>query len=669
MGKILKSNEWEFQGEVLSWVNQELLSRKLGFERASQEFPNKQGKRSDVVVWRDHVARISALEIELKTPETELGTPSYQRDAVQKAQAVKADFVALWNMRRLELYRTPAPPRKELLTDDLIKSFETLTSIKTSNDWLLAKNKDVLKQRVRELLLAIHDLDTTGSVGGAVVDATVFVEYLTEEIRKIRFQLHKDFQAALAGDKALRAVVYNWAAKQGLADFVDDLNESLAAQLAYRLVGQTLFYYAFGRQETLPSILLQEGKPVQPQLRVYWDAVRAFDYEALFEESVLEQVPLTADSESSIVKLINQLGRYDWNKIDLDVLGSVFEQMIPEPERIVLGQYYTNPRLVDLIVSLSVSSQTDAILDPAVGTGTFLYRAHDRATRLTSAKHHDLLERMWGFDISAFAAELAVINLCRVDLSSRNNFPRVAVRDFFNIKTGITVGFAPAKRMQGGTGRVEVSVPSFDVIVGNPPYVRSQQLDDLDDAYKKRLQNLALIAGAGMTPKFDAFAYFIVHSAALLRDGGRLGFVTSAAWLTSAYGATLQKFILEQFQPIAILWSQVEPFFSAVEVDTVIVILEKLSAEKRKSARAEMRFVRVNQFLKDLVPPDDPDYWARMDQLASVLEASPEGDGDNFSVTLVDAQKELEALRNDPKGLRSWAQYLRMSDIYRDLLM
>src|SRR5437867_3748795 len=100
------TNEWEFQGEVLSWANAELQARTLGFDRATQEFPNAEGKRSDVVVWRHHANRDAILEIELKTPTTPLTDRRYQRDAVRKAQQVGSPYLALWNMRVFDLYRT-----------------------------------------------------------------------------------------------------------------------------------------------------------------------------------------------------------------------------------------------------------------------------------------------------------------------------------------------------------------------------------------------------------------------------------------------------------------------------------------------------------------------------------------------------------------------------------
>ena len=52
-------------------------------------------------------------------------------------------------------------------------------------------------------------------------------------------------------------------------------------------------------------------------------------------------------------------------------------------------------------------------------------------------------------------------------------------------------------------------------------------------------------------------AYF-VHSAAFLREGGRLGFVVPNGWLDVAYGEALEQFLLDDFKIVARLsrrWS------------------------------------------------------------------------------------------------------------------
>lgn len=66
------TNEWEFQGEAISWVNTFIEGRPLGFDRATQEFTNADGRRSDLILWTNHAQRDAILAVELKRPDLSL---------------------------------------------------------------------------------------------------------------------------------------------------------------------------------------------------------------------------------------------------------------------------------------------------------------------------------------------------------------------------------------------------------------------------------------------------------------------------------------------------------------------------------------------------------------------------------------------------------------------
>src|SRR5437763_143661 len=100
------TNELEFQGQVLEWTNEDLRRRPgLKLDRATQEKPRTvSGKRNDLVVWKSRAGELAFLTIELKTPETSIGDPTFFADAMEKAQFWGAPYFALWNMREAELY-------------------------------------------------------------------------------------------------------------------------------------------------------------------------------------------------------------------------------------------------------------------------------------------------------------------------------------------------------------------------------------------------------------------------------------------------------------------------------------------------------------------------------------------------------------------------------------
>ena len=73
-------------------------------------------------------------------------------------------------------------------------------------------------------------------------------------------------------------------------------------------------------------------------------------------------------------------------------------------------------------------------------------------------------------------------------------------------------------------------------------YLRSQNQNDLDPKYCDTKS--ATKAGFEVGAKTELFAFFIYHATHLVKDGSRLGFVTSASWLTSDYAISLQTALL-----------------------------------------------------------------------------------------------------------------------------
>lgn len=662
-----QSNEWEFQGEIIATLNDEIKTHDWGFDSATQEFTHGDRARSDVVVWKSRTSQSAILALELKEPGVPLRNEALRRDAVKKAQRVSAPYLALWNIRTLEVYRTPAHPRKTLTDDDLIDVLGTIETVRKVEDWITAENKRKIRTLCRNLLITCYDLSTQGRHGGNIIDATVFVESLKGQVRRLRSSAAPDVSLALTGsNRSLGTRLRNWAEEQGLKTLVEDLSSALAGQISYRLTGQILFYYAFRRkQPSLPAISLRQDLSVVAQMRDYWDRVRSFDYEALFEESILEEIKFSLETEELIRKLVSDLAAYDWDRIRVDVLGSIFEQLLPESERITLGQYYTPPALADVALSFTLQDDDRHILDPAVGSGTFLLRAYDRLRRKHGLNHSQVLDALWGNDISAFPAELAVINLCRQDLDSQINYPRVIVRDFFDLKPSDTVKLPVPRLMPGGNAFNDTPLPRFDAIVGNPPFVRSQQLDDLRESYKGKLTLIARAAGVTNDSKFDALAYFIVHAEKFLKPGGRLGFVTSAAWLTADYGGPLQRFLLSKLRVRAVLFSDVEPFFPYQSVNTVCVFAEK-PTESDDDDKDEIRFISISKTLGELLPdPESQGYWGEVDVLVDSMLSRPEGTYDGYRISIRSFAEEFS--KSATLATLNWARPLRESDVYRSI--
>jgi hypothetical protein len=80
----------------------------------------------------------------------------------------------------------------------------------------------------------------------------------------------------------------------------------------------------------------------------------------------------------------------------------------------------------------------------------------------------------------------------------------------------------------------------FDVVVGNPPYVRQELIPNvLLEAYRARYTTIY--------DRADLYVPFIERSLRTLSKGGRLGFICADRWMKNRYGGPLRKLVAENF--------------------------------------------------------------------------------------------------------------------------
>lgn len=655
--KAKQTNEQEFQSQVASWLQALVKKRNLkSIDKVTSETPDKTSKRNDLVIWRNRAARDAMLAVELKTPTTPINDAVFFNDALEKGQKWKAAHFGVWNMQRLEVYSTPAkgmaPPLQPLF------SINTAAAITTVEDWLDPVKEAALRDVAEQMLDAVLAA-SAGISPGFTVDSEVFVSRLASAITDLRVSIYTEMRKAAGASKKLRKTINQIATKQGFAGFVDDIDHAISGQLGYRIVGQVLFYFALRRKNTsLPPLAVDIGQPLLPQLSHFWNLVRKFDYEALFgPDQIDELIEMPDKATETVASLVESLGHYDWASLSDDLLGTVFESLIPRREQVLLGQFYTPKPVADLLVALVADGEKPLILDPGCGSGTFLLSAYEYHAFVQQRDHGDILPLVWGFDLSTFATELAAINLYRQDLSSFDNYPRIVPGNFFDRSVGQIVEFPPARVGAAGGGKQKVPIPHFNAIVANPPYLRSQQQDDLDPSYKSSLFASSTKLGITAPAKTDLFAFFLFHASSFLAPGGRVGFVTPSSWLSSDYGQTVQAFLTNGLRLRMIVTSEAESFFTQAEVNTVLLVAQKLTDATDSEP---VRFVTLKKPLAEVFKDTGSQaYWRSVRDLAVSIESeSDDSDKATYRVKLaaIDAPKSgAEALNADS----NWAKYLR----------
>lgn len=206
------------------------------------------------------------------------------------------------------------------------------------------------------------------------------------------------------------------------------------------------------------------------------------------------------------------------------------------------GAFFTPGLLCDYVVRWAIRTGTEQVLEPACGEAAFLVAAADRFRAL-------------GVDDTAVGGLLHGIEL----------HPGSATRALSILA------------LRGYTARVDTDdffltdpVPRYDVVVGNPPYVRYQ---DFVGEPRRHSKAAALRAGVGLTNLASSWAAFTVHASLFLRREGRLGLVLPAELLTVNYAAPVRRFLMQHFRRVSLVLFT-ERVFPGVMEEVVLLLAE-----------------------------------------------------------------------------------------------
>lgn len=627
-------NEWEFVGEVKSWVDQIIQHNpSLPFSRAKTEQTGRgSNKRRDLTII-DHDGR-PILTGEVKLPYAKDGTSPYRSDVVidarKKAEKAGVRYFFTWNVNECVLWETASAASG--LKDRAYERWLISNVSKPEHLEQAPTQHTIYEWLVKFLHEVAPILRGTASIGTRSPDLK-FVEALESALALPIRQTFEELNGRYA-KPTFKRDLDAWMVSLGwqIASDAERLRELLerASKFAcYLLVNKLVFHEALLKKynrnlsplNAPPEITT--GDELRIRLQSFFEDAREVtgDYETIFGEdpqSIANRVPFYSDvAVAGWRALIEQIHEFDFSKLDYEIVGSIFERLIGPEERHKYGQFYTRVEVVDLINSFCIHDGAAKVLDPACGGGTFLVRAYARKRELAAnRKHRDLLSDIYGIDLSQFAAHLTTMNLATRDLVEDENYPCIGREDFFNVLPDHPFVKLPAKLKAKGLGKGahrDVAIPPLDAVITNPPYVRQEELRNakikLKDGgpepgtkefYARRVEQLG---GVKLPGRSDLHCYFWPHAATFLKEDGMLGFITSSQWLDVEYGFKLQKWLLKNFEILAVLESPVEPWFVGARVSTAVTIARRCKDEDRRWAN-RVRFVQLRRPLADLLEHD-----------------------------------------------------------------
>ena len=553
-------------------------------------------------------------------------------------------WYATANEKRLILFKIIPGKKPE---ESIIDSFEFLKR----PSW----NDDFLKYVLEILPAKLKPLDET------------LVETLTEAFQDLYPEFSKSLIRKIDKDKEFKEFFDTWLENQGV-EYNDETIKVISSQITYLQINKLLFYKVIRiiYPNKLPKLEIKEEEDVSNTLQKYYDEILKIDYQPIYQPDLISNIQHTKRSKERIRTLIDTLNDFDFSSMESDFLGSVYEKLIPITERKRLGQYYTPTSIADLIISLTLENKQNNILDPSCGSGTFLIRLYQKLKILYYEEkkinrdkedfiHRQILEQLYGIDINQFPAHLSVINLSIQNTKAIIDKVNVIVNDFFNIKPMQATLFGFRSMDIEGQERQVYVLPSFDIIVANPPYIRQEILGETE---KKKIKDIIekehkeLIIGSGklknkiyLDKQSDIYIYFFIHSLSMLKDNGKLGFIASNKWLEVSYGEPFQKFLLKSTKINYIIEFD-RAIFPDVDINTAIVILQK----KPKNLTLKDHYTKFIRFKKKV----DSESMFQI-----IKKSQKDNDNDKYRIRIIN-QGNLKPGK--------WNIYLRAPDVFKILI-
>jgi type I restriction-modification system DNA methylase subunit len=430
----------------------------------------------------------------------------------------------------------------------------------------------------------------------------------TQRLKVYHERLAEAFSHALENrieDEDFESRFKTWLGQQGRLDKYENepavVKSQYSSQAAYLLMNKLVFYKLLEDTDTydVPHVSMQDLVDPATRRDVFDNLIDVLDFEAVYQQDpIYDALPLSKDAKRETDEFLQQLDRFNLGAFDNDVIGQIYQRIIPAEERHELGQYYTPPDVVDLITRITVRSGDDVVLDPGCGSGGFLVSAYQRLRDLKEVgNHQQILDQIKGIDINRFPAHLSAINLALQDLSQETRDVGVEINDFFLVEPTGRLTFESGVGIAGteeGMGQIELG--EVDAVVGNPPYIRQEQIQDKDRC-RRHLDRV----GADLGKRSDIYAYFFTHATRFLKERGRLGFITSDRWLSVGYGEGLQDFLLDKYKIKSIV-SFTRQQFELALISTVVVILERCSNEEaRDSNTVKMLQLKEAKKVTDII--------------------------------------------------------------------
>jgi type I restriction enzyme M protein len=275
-------------------------------------------------------------------------------------------------------------------------------------------------------------------------------------------------------------------------------------------------------------------------------------------------------SPQHLVRSMRPLIGWRFDESDLTWLDATLERLVAKDAKGALGQYFTPRDIVRLCIDVLNPNSKDKVIDPACGSGGFLFEATRHSLRNTGASPICL-----GVDFGARAIKVAAL------LAAATPKMKITVSKANSIDGRLYAQHAPSEwqpflsRETGASTHRANTWGAWNklgctVLATNPPFAGDIDEAEILDAYESQ----HLSSGRDAVSREHLF---LERAVQLLRPQGRLAIVVPQGLLANPSASYLRTWLFRRCRILAVIGLHPYAFLPYTSVKTALLFAEKLS--------------------------------------------------------------------------------------------
>lgn len=279
---------------------------------------------------------------------------------------------------------------------------------------------------------------------------------------------------------------------------------------------------------------------------------------------VLIEKRLNISNEQFLVCL-DVIKSYSFIEEGYEGIDGIFEYIISQEKKGAKGQFFTPRYLVDFCVNILNPKTNESILDPAAGSGAFLYHAYLHGKINGS--------NLWGFDFDNTATRVARL-LMHIGAVKGTHIYKVNSLLKNNARASLLEkGLCEISPTIEDILRIEKKKDFFDVIITNPPFAGEIIEPDILGSYE---------ISYGKT-RIERDVLFTERCISLLKPGGRMAIILPDNIFGSKDNETLRRWIYDTCRVVGVVGIPRNAFMPHTAVKTSILFLQKRNLQRNSS--------------------------------------------------------------------------------------